>query len=172
MDCLIGNPNTWIPSPSLQERLIQEIRDKIKECLKKKEICEKEADDYLKKFDEFIEKVKNTPGKPLLRNNDCWKWVEEVSPYCPQYSGVFVSWDVTWVYKYLPNSIFTDEWTLTHSAIELHLCDDSVYYLDDGWWGDPSLLGGKDHIFKPEQIPWNLLRPHSENPPLLKRPKK
>jgi hypothetical protein len=137
-----------------EDKIIQEIKDKLETVIREKKIDAEKADQARKQLNDFLNKVTNIKRYPLIRRDDCWKWAKDVSEGIGSTPGVFefktVSWDYMFYTRFLkwhdPNNI------LDHAAIELKI-GDNIYYFDDGWWG------GLQHVFKPEQIPWQFVEP-------------
>jgi RHS repeat-associated protein len=75
--------------------------------------------------------------------DNCVKWTEAVLrnfyPRCIKVSPA------AWEY---PIGIPFTNWWLGHCAIKVRLPDDTVFYLDNGWWGNSG------HIFSPNKVPF------------------
>jgi RHS repeat-associated protein len=149
-----------------QDKIIQEIRDKLEACLQKKGICGEKANDIREKLNNLINKATTTKGYPVIRQDDCWKWADKVTNGLTITPDVFifraVSWDYMFYTRFLKNK--SKEWILDHAAIEVTICNNDIYYFDDGWWG------GSKHVFKPERIPWEFVEPGLDNIPATKPP--
>jgi len=73
---------------------------------------------------------------------NCGNWVYKFIK--PPSGGCYTATNVRWR---SPIGVpFTDHW-LRHVNIRVTLCDGTVFYLDNGWWG------GSDHVNSPGEIP-------------------